>query len=336
MLTVKISGTGSYLPTRVVKNEEMAARINSSAEWILSHTGIESRHIAAENESTATMGAEAARRALEAAQAKPEDVGLIILATTTPDYGNYPSTSCLVQRAIGCTQAAAFDLAAACSGFVYGLEMAKGYLLCHPSSKVLVIGSEVLSRTLDWSDRSNAMLFGDGAAAVLLETTEEAPADRLTGSLLGADGTGAEFIVREGGVRHPPSPDFLHETVTTMEVPYLQMDGHAVFSFAVRKLDEIVRTLCEQAAVTPESLDLIFPHQANYRILSAVARRMSLPMEKMYLNLKDVGNTSSASIPLCLDQAVREGTLKEGMRLALAGFGSGLTWAGTLVQWPYL
>jgi len=335
MLTVKIGGTGSYLPDRVVTNDEMSARIGSTAEWIYSHTGIKSRHVAAPEESAATMGAEAARRALEAARARAKEVGMIVLATTTPDYGNYPSTACLVQKALGCAPAAAFDLSAACSGFVYGLEMVKSYLLCHPGRKALVIGAEVLSRQIDWSDRTNAMLFGDGAAAVLLETTD-GPAHHLSGSLLGADGNGSDYITREGGAHRPLCADFLRETVTKMDVPYLHMDGHAVYAFAVRKLDEVVRTLCTQVTVAPESLDLVFAHQANCRILEAVARRMSLPLAKFYLNLRDVGNTSSASIPLCLDKAVREGTLKRGMRLALAGFGSGLTWAGILAEWPYL
>ena len=335
MLTVKIGGTGSYLPSRIVTNEEMSARISSTPEWIYAHTGIESRHVAAEHESAATMGAEAARRALEAAQAKPDEIGMIVLATTTPDYGNYPSTACLVQKALGCAPAAAFDLSAACSGFVYGLEMVKSYLLCHPGRKALVIGTEVLSRQVDWSDRSNAMLFGDGAAAVVLETVD-GPAYHLSASLLGADGNGSSFISREGGSHKPLSADFLRETVKRMDVPYLRMDGHAVYAFAVRKLAEVVNTLCDQVPIRATSLDLVFPHQANYRILEAVARRMSLPLGRFYMNLRHVGNTSSASIPLCLDKAVREGTLKKGMRLAFVGFGSGLTWAGLLAEWPYL
>jgi len=334
--TVRVVGTGSYLPVRVVTNEEIAARLSSTAEWIFSHTGIECRHVAGADESAATMGAEAARAAMAMAGVGPDDIGMIILATTTPDYGSYPSTACLVQRALGCTNAAAFDLAAACSGFVYGLEMAKCYLLCHPERKAIVIGTEVLSRQLDWTDRSNAMLFGDGAGAVVLAAEEGSCEARLSASLLGADGNGARVIMREAGNRRQLCADPVHETVGTMAVPYLKMDGHAVFSFAVRKLDEVIRALCEKAAIAPEALDLVFAHQANFRILDAVARRMKLPMEKFYLNLKHVGNTSSASIPLCLDRAVREGALKDGMRIALAGFGSGLTWAGALAQWPCL
>lgn len=337
MTVVKVVGTGSYLPARIVTNAEIAPRLNSTAEWIYSHTGIECRHVAGPEESAATMGAEAARSALEMAGAQPDEIGMIILATTTPDYGSYPSTACLIQNAIGCGHAAAFDLSAACSGFVYGLEMAKGWLLLHPTSKALVIGSEVLSRHLDWSDRTNAMLFGDGAGAVVLAAEDLSPdVQPISASVLGADGGGAQAICRESGSRRALCDDPVHETVLTMSVPYLKMDGHAVFMFAVRKLAEVVRELCDQVSVAPDALDLIFAHQANFRILDAVARRMKLPMEKFYLNLREVGNTSSASIPLCLDKAVRDGVLKDGRRVAMAGFGSGLTWAGKLVQWPYL
>lgn len=335
MTTVRVAGTGSYLPERIVTNAELAPRIQSTDEWIFSHTGILSRHVAAADESAATMGAAAARRALAAAGVDPSEIGLVILATTTPDYGNYPSTACLVQGALGCVNAAAFDLSAACSGFVYGLELAKCFLLAHPGRKVLVIGTEVLSRHLDWTDRSNAMLFGDGAGAVVLEAAE-GPSPMISQSLMGADGLGAATIVREGGFRRPLTDDPVHTSATTMDVPYLKMDGHAVFTFAVRKLEEVINALCAAGGVTPGSLDIIFPHQANYRILESVARRMKLPMEKFYLHLETVGNTSSASIPLCLDKAVREGTLRAGQRIALAGFGSGLTWAGALVAWPYV
>jgi len=341
MTAVKIVGTGSYLPARVVTNAEIAPRINSSEEWIYAHTGIACRHVADPAESAATMGTSAARAALDMAGARPEDVGMIILATTTPDYGSYPSTACLVQQALGCTHAAAFDLSAACSGFVYGLEMAKGWLQGNPASKVLVIGSEVLSRQIDWSDRSNAMLFGDGAGAAVLAVEDiQSPASclqpRFSASVLGSDGSGAQAIVRDAGCRHARCDDPVHETVATMPVPYLKMDGHAVFSFAVRKLDEVIRMLCCHASVKTSALDLIFAHQANFRILDAVARRMKLPIDKFYLNLKEIGNTSSASIPLCLDKAVRDGVLRPGLRIAMAGFGSGLTWAGALSCWPYL
>lgn len=335
MKRVRIAGLGSYLPTRRVTNAEIASRLSSTPEWIFAHTGIESRRVAGASESAATMGTEAGRAALASAGARPDEIGMVILATTTPDYGSYPSTACLVQSALGCEKAAAFDLSAACSGFVYGLEMAKCWLRCNPEKKALVIGSEVLSRHIDWTDRSSAMLFGDGAGAAVLEAAEWNEACFGT-TILGADGKGAQAIFREAGSRKPLNDDPVHETTGTMAVPYLKMDGHAVFAFAVRKLEEVIRNLCEQSGVTVDSLVRIFAHQANYRILDSVARRMQLPIEKFYLNLKDVGNTSSASIPLCLDGAIRSGELENGMTIALAGFGSGLTWAGMLLQWPYL
>ena len=336
MKMAKVVGTGSYLPDRIVTNAEVAPRINSSAEWIYSHTGITCRHVADSSESAASMGAEAGRRALESSGVSPDEIGLIIVATTTPDYGSYPSTACLVQSAIGCMNAAAFDLSAACSGFVYGLEMAKGWLIGNTSSKALVIGSEVLSRQIDWSDRSSAMLFGDGAGAVVLSVDDVADGQSFSASVLGADGSGARMIHREAGCRLALCDDPVHETVSTVSVPYLKMDGHAVFTFAVRKLDEVVRQLCAQVSVEASALDLIFAHQANFRIIEAVSRRMKLPIDKFYLNLKEVGNTSSASIPLCLDKATRDGSLKHGMRIAMTGFGAGLTWAGVLSRWPYL
>ena len=335
MKNVKIAGTGSYLPTRIVANSEIAPRLCSTEEWIFSHTGIESRHVAGADESAASMGATAGRAALDAAGARPDEVGMIILATTTPDYGSYPSTACLVQTALGCENAAAFDLSAACSGFVYGLEMAKCWLKCNPERMALVIGSEVLSRQIDWTDRTSAMLFGDGAGAVLL-TADDLHETSQSATVLGSDGRGAKAIMREAGCREMLCEDPVHETVETMAVPYLKMDGHEVFAFAVRKLEEVIRNLCAQATISVDSIDKVFAHQANLRILDSVARRMKLPIEKFYLNLKTVGNTSSASIPLCLDAAVRAGDLKDGMMIALAGFGSGLTWAGKLARWPYV
>jgi len=334
-VSVRVVGTGSYLPERVATNEEIAPRMNSTAEWILSHTGIESRHIAAPEECSSSMGAEACRRALESAGVSPDEVGLVLCATSTPDYQNYPSNACLVQARIGCSGAGAMDVAAACSGFVYGLEMARCYLKCHPGRKALVVGADVLSRCVDFADRSVSMLFGDGAGAVLLESVAEADSG-FSRSILGADGAGADLIYHEGGFRRPLVADPLKETPGKTDVTFMCMQGHAVFNFAVRKLDRIVRDLCADAEMAVSDLDMIFPHQANARILDAVARRMGLSPEKIFKNLATTGNTSTASIPLCLDQAVRSGVLKDGMRIAMAGFGAGLTWAGALMKWPFV
>ena len=325
---VAILGTGSYLPERVVTNDEVAPGMGSSDEWIFTHTGIHSRHWAAPEESSSTLGAVAGRRALEAAGLKPEDVNYILCATSTPDYGNFPSTACLVQKHMGCVNAAALDVSAACSGFAYALEMGRCYVLAHPDHKVLVLGTEVLSRSVDWTERTVSMLFGDGAGAVVLGARPEGFPETPCASLLGADGTGYEAIYREGGLKEEPRPD--------MPIPYMKMQGRAVFNFAVKKLDSIITDLCTQAGVDKNTLSRIFPHQANARIIEAVARRAELPLEKFFCNLETIGNTSTASIPLCLDQAVRSGELKPGDRIALAGFGSGLTWAGMLMTWPSL
>lgn len=332
---IRIAGTGSYLPARVVTNDEIAPGMGSSDEWIVSHTGIKSRHFAANDESASVLGAKAAARALEAAGMKAEEVGLVLCATSSPDYNVFPSTACLIQAQLGCTNAAAFDLSAACSGFVYGLEMARCYLTCHPDQAVLVVGAETLSRCVDWTERTVSMLFGDGAGAVVLkaEAVEEA---FPSATLIGADGTGAEFITLEGGRRTPLADDLVKTTVREAEVGYMKMQGRAVFNFAVKKMDEIIRTVCEKASLPVEKIDLIVPHQANIRILEAVGRRMDMPMEKIFSNLETIGNTSGASIPLCLDEAVRSGAIKDGMNVVLAGFGAGLTWAGAYIRWPYL
>ena len=210
--------------------------------------------------------------------------------------------------------------------------------LCHPERKALVIGAEVLTRQVDYTSRSNAMLFGDASGAVVLEAVEVPEGTKIySETILGADGNGERTIYREGGSRCPPSADHIHDDPAEQRIfPTMQMDGHTVFTFAVRKLDEVVRSLCARAGFGPEQLDWVFAHQANFRILESVARRMKLPLEKFYMNLTNIGNTSSASIPLCLDEAVRNGKLKDGQRLVMCGFGAGLTWAGALMAWPYL
>ncbi|MBE6381920.1 MAG: ketoacyl-ACP synthase III [Lentisphaerae bacterium] len=326
---VKVLGTGSYLPQKVVTNDELSQTLDTSDEWIYSHTGIRSRHFAAPSESSSVVGAKAARLALESAGVKPGDIDLVLCATSTPDYGNFPSTASLIQAALGCQKAAAFDLAAACSGFVYALEVARSFIACRDEAKVLVIGAEVLTRSVDWTERNVSILFGDGAGAVVLGTCteEDAPASR---SILGSDGTGYEFIYREGGLKREPP------TSKVWPVPYMQMQGRAVFNFAVRKLDEVISKLCADEGIAPASLRRIYAHQANARILEAVARRMKIPYEMFYTNLETTGNTSSASVAIILDEAVRKGELKDGDQIALAGFGAGLTWAGILMRWPYL
>ena len=333
---IRIEGTGSYLPPRIVTNDDIASALDTTDEWIFSHTGIRSRHVAGEGETTSTMAAEAARLALSAAGLGPADVALIIVATSTPDYATFPSTACLVQAALGCVKAGAFDLQAACSGFVYGLEQARGYVTLHPEAKVLVIGAECLTRILDWTDRSTCILFGDGAGAVVVghDGTDEPPV--AAHSLLGADGTHGEFIARSGGTRACPpfAPSGLPVFESRVSRPQLSLQGHDVFAFAVKTLAKVACDLCERAGIAVSELDRVFAHQANGRIIEATARRMKLPLERFWLNLETTANTSGASVPISLDQAVRAGKLLPGMKIVMAGFGGGLTYGGLYSVWP--
>ncbi len=340
---IKILGTGSYLPPAVVTNDDIAKSLDTTDEWIYSHTGIHSRHVAGKGECTSTMAAEAARRAMEAAKVAPEEIGLIVLATSTPDYNPFPSTACVVQGLLGCKNAGAFDLQAACAGFVYALEQARGFVNFYPDKKALVIGAESLTRILDWTDRASCILFGDGAGAVVLGNDEApgaASAKTTAHTILGADGEGAHFITRSGGCKDVPPPELIDgkeaASAPLAITPQLVLMGHDVFAFAVRTLSMVARDLCTKLETTPGELDRVFAHQANGRIIEAVARRMKLPLEKFWLNLETTANTSAASIPISLDQAVRAGELRDGMKIVMVGFGAGLTYAGTYCTWPNL
>ena len=337
----KVLGTGSYLPPKVVTNDDIAKSLDTTDEWIYSHTGIHSRHVATEGETTSTMAAKAARLAMEAAGVAPEDIGLIVLATSTPDFNPFPSTACVVQSMLGCVNAGAFDLQAACAGFIYALEQARGFVNFYPERKALVIGAECLTRILDWTDRSSCILFGDGAGAVVIGNDEHAGVAGMTTkatTILGADGNGSHFIMRTGGTRESLQQDPVTGIPAKPQPisPMLTLQGHDVFAFAVRKLAKVVDDLCIRLGTRPDELDRVFAHQANRRIIEATARRMKLPLEKFWLNLETTANTSAASIPISLDQAVRSGALTEGMKIALVGFGSGLTFGGTYCTWPHL
>ena len=335
---IKILGTGSYLPPKVLTNADIATALDTSDEWIFSHTGIHARHIAEEGETTSTMATKAARAALDAAGLAPADVGLIVLATSTPDYNTFPSTACIVQGLLGCTNAGAYDLQAACAGFVYALEQARGWLACNPGQKALVIGSECLTRIVDWTDRSSCILFGDGAGAVVVGSDGTASAPAAT-TILGADGTGRHFIQRTGGTMAslPLDPQTGIPTAEPqVQRSTLSLMGHEVFAFAVKTMSRVTHDLCARKGVETSSLDRVFAHQANGRIIEACARRMKLPLEKFWLNLADTANTSAASIPISLDQAVRAGELRDGMNVVLVGFGAGLTFGGTYLTWPHL
>ena len=338
---IRIIGTGSYLPPKVITNDDLAKTLDTNDEWIFQHTGIHSRHVAEAGETTSTMAAKAAKAALEAAKVQPEEVGLIIVATSSPDHATFPSTAAIVQNLLGCVNAGAYDLQAACAGFVYALEQARGFANLYPEKKVLVIGAECLTRILDWTDRSVCILFGDGAGAVVLGNDEApgfASAKTTAYTILGADGSGQHFIERDGGTMEPLPLDPVTGIPQKPEpkLPKLSLMGHDVFAFAVRTLSKVADDLCARFGTTPESLDRVFAHQANGRIIEAVARRMKLPLEKFWLNLAETANTSAASIPISLDQAVRAGELKDGMKIVMIGFGAGLSYGGIHCTWPNL
>ncbi|MEI7901586.1 MAG: beta-ketoacyl-ACP synthase III [bacterium] len=319
---VHITGTGCYLPERVVTNEELAIKLDTTDEWIFSHTGICSRHIGADDETTSAMAVHAARAAIESAGLTPDQIGLIIVATSTSDYHSFPSTACLVQEALGAKHAAAFDLQAACTGFIYALEAARGMMQINPCPTV-VIGAEMMSRIVDWTDRNSCILFGDAAGAVVLEASD-VPGG-LGHTILRSDGSGAQLIYREGGSRQLASGPWMRHT--------LEMKGRSVFNFAVKVFDDVLCGLLKQAGKTFKDLACVIPHQANARIVEAVARRMNVPLETFYMNMESTGNTSAASIPLALDAAVRAGKIKADDWVVMVGFGAGLTYGGILMRW---
>lgn len=325
-----IVGWGCYLPDRAVTNDELAQFVDTSDEWIFQRTGIRERHIAAAHETTATLAFEAAARALTVADIHPSQVELIIVATSTPEY-MFPSTACVVQDYLGAGRAAAFDLSAACSGFVYALQMAAQSIATGSARNALVIGAETMSRVLDWSDRSTCVLFGDGAGAVVLKGSSVPGGVMAT--TLRADGSGADLLCLPALYHNPVpilGPEFSsnghHKNI-------VDMDGRQVFRFATNVIASAVQDALKMADLNLDDVALIIPHQANVRIIEAAAKKLKLPLEKFYLNVERTGNTSAASIPLALCDAVREGRLKPDDNVVFVGFGGGLTWGASVVKW---
>jgi 3-oxoacyl-[acyl-carrier-protein] synthase-3 len=317
MIYSRIVGTGSYLPARVVTNAEFAERLETSDQWIRERTGIVQRHIAEPSQASSDLALEASRAALSAASVKSEEIDLIIVATSTPDF-IFPSTACLLQAKLGIRNCPAFDVQAVCSGFVYALATADNFIRAGTHRRALVVGSEVFSRILDWNDRGTCVLFGDGAGAVVLSA-----ADRpgLHASVLRADGSHADILSVPGNV--------CGGRITGS--PYLQMQGSQVFKFAVKVLDEVARETVAAAGMSLQDIDWLIPHQANVRILEATARKLGLPLERLVVTVDHHGNTSAASVPLALDEFVRAGRIREGQRVMLQGVGGGFTWGATLV-----
>jgi 3-oxoacyl-[acyl-carrier-protein] synthase-3 len=322
-----ITGWGAYAPPRVVTNDDLAQLIPTSDEWIRERTGIAERRIADEGEYTSTMGLQAAHRALAVANLDPGRVELIIVATSTPDY-LMPNTACLVQDALGAGRAAAFDLNTACSGFVYALSVAQGMILSGAYDNALVIGAESMSRVMNWTDRSTCVLFGDGAGAVVVQASEQ-PGGILA-CALGADGSGGELLTVKLGTRQPLTADNI-----ALGEPFMKMNGGEVFRFATRIMNQSTREVAERAGLGVDDIDLIIPHQANTRILQVAAKQLGLPMERIYSNLDRYGNTSAASVPLALVDAIEAGRVHAGDRIVMVGFGGGLTWGACLVEWSF-
>jgi len=324
-MKARIAGTGSYAPTRVLTNADLERMVATSDEWIRERTGIRERRIAATGEACSDLAVQAGRRALTAAGVAATDLDMILVATCTGDFP-LPATACLVQHQLGATKAGACDLSAACCGFVYALSVADAYIKTG-MRHVLVIGSEVMSAITDWTDRNTCVLFGDGAGAVVLSGSDGERG--ILSTDLRSDGTLCELImVPGGGSRTPPS-----EKVIMERLHNIKMKGNETFKVAVRTLEEIARTTLSANHFRVEDLDLYVPHQANLRILRAVMERLGLPIEKVLLNLDRYGNTSAASIPIALDEAVREGRIKDGSLVMLGAFGAGLTWASAMIRW---
>jgi 3-oxoacyl-[acyl-carrier-protein] synthase-3 len=315
----RIAGTGSYLPERIVTNHDLEARIETTDEWIVTRTGIEARHVAADEEMTSDLAVKAARKAITAAAITVEDIDLIIVATTTPDMV-FPSTACLVQAKLGVTQGAAFDVQAVCTGFIYALTIADKLVSCGQHKCALVIGAEVFSRILDWNDRRTCVLFGDGAGAVVLKQSETAGI-RYTD--LHADGSLSHILRVPGGIA---------EGVVRGN-PYLEMDGGAVYKVAVKALSDGAQQALERNQCTAEDLDWYVPHQANIRIINTLADRIGVPREKVVTTVAKQGNTSAASVPLALDAAVSDGRILTGHQVMLQGVGGGMTWGTVLLTW---
>lgn len=320
-----IAGTGSYLPERRLTNADLARIVDTSDEWIIQRTGIRERRVAAPNESTASMATEAARRALEMAGATAHDLDLIICATITPEM-QFPSTACFVASALGLNSTPAFDVSAACSGFLYGLEIGSNFIKTGRYRLVLVMGAETLTRITDYSDRASCILFGDGAGAVVLARTDKTDRGVIYSSLY-ADGNGWEMLHCLPGSRHPLTADAI-----AMRKQYMQIRGREVYRFAVQRFSELIADAMEKCRLSPEDVRLIIPHQVNMRIIDSAMERLGMPREKAFMNIDRYGNTSAASIPIALDEAWRQGRIGVGDVVIFAAFGAGLTWANAVVR----
>lgn len=325
--SIVILGTGSYLPERVVTNDDMAELVDTSDEWIQTRTGIRQRRFAAEGEHTSHMATAAARRAIEDAKIDPSEIDLILVATMTPDMP-FPSTACLVQSQLNLPQCTAFDIQAACTGFVYGLNIATSMLQSGNYNKALVIGSEKLSGILDFEDRATCVLFGDGAGAAILGHCDT-PGVGIIGGIGGADGSNPDVLCQPGGGSAIPATT---DSLTDRQ-HFLKMNGKEIFKQAVRVMGQASTDLLKKTGVDSKNLDLIIPHQANLRIIDSLTKRLDVPHGSVFINLQDYGNTSAASVGIALDEARRAGRIQSNHQILLVAFGAGLTWGASMVKW---
>ena len=325
---VKIAGTGSYLPEKRLTNADLAEMVDTNDEWIVQRTGIRERRVAAADQATSDLCIIAANRAIENAGMTAEDIDLIIVATVTPDT-IFPSTACRVQHGIGARQVPAFDLAAACSGFIYGLSMARTQIASGVINNALVLGAEVLTRFTDYTDRGSCILFGDGAGAAILTSASDDSISKIVDTHMASNGAEADMLILPGGGSlNPPSQEMLDNKLN-----YMVIKGRAVFKQAVSNIVRLVFESLERCGYDKEDIDMIIPHQMNARIIESAAKRLGIPMDKIFMNLDKYGNTSAATIPIALDDAQRQGVIKRGDLLSLVTFGGGLTWASALVKW---
>lgn len=326
MIRARIVASGSYIPEKVITNHDLEKIVNTSDEWVIERTGIRERRIADGKQATSDLAYEASRAALKSAGLKARDIDLIIVATVTGDMP-FPATACILQDKLSAKNAAAFDINAACSGFVYSLSVADVFIRSGAYKRVLVAGAETLSKSTDWEDRATCVLFGDGAGVVILEATKE---DRgIISTKIHSDGSMWDLLYMPGGGSRCPASI---ETVKK-RLHYIKMRGNETFKVAVRTLESLVIEALEENKLKPSQLSLLIPHQANIRIIQATAQRLNIPMERVVVNLDRYGNTSAASIPIALDEAVKAGRVRDGDYILLEAFGGGLTWASALIKW---
>jgi len=325
MQNVKIIGTGSYVPTKVLTNEDLEKMVDTNHEWIITRTGIAERRIAEENEATSDVASRAALKAIKDANIKPEEIDLIIVATNSPDMA-FPATACLVQKNIKAVNAATFDLQAGCTGSVYALVTAWQYISTGFYDNALIIGAETLTKFVDWTDRNTCVLFGDGAGAAILKAGQEKGI--LSGCLRG-DGTNDDLIMLPAGLSRNPAS---HETVEK-KMHYVKMKGNEVFKLAVKHMKRVTIKTLDKCNLSVEDIDCFIPHQANIRIISALTRVLKIKEDKVFINLEKYGNTSAASVMIALDEAVKEGKIKNGDIVVLTSFGAGLTYGSIVLKW---